>query len=63
VDLGEYPKMKKAVRLLKTSRPAVIGYLHLLWHWALTYAQDDDLSLFSDEEMPFAAAVSHSCAS
>lgn len=43
-ELGRHPKTRKAARLLGVSIPALIGHLHLLWHWSLDFAQDGDLS-------------------
>jgi hypothetical protein len=49
-SLDSHPKTRRAAKLLGVSIPAVIGHLHILWHWALDYAPDGDLSgLTSDE--------------
>ena len=53
--LADHPKTKKAARLMKASVPAVIGHLHLLWWWAMDYAQDGDLSAFSSEDIATAS--------
>ena len=45
-ELARHPKTKRLARLLDTSSPAVIGHLHLLWYWAIDYAEDGDLSRF-----------------
>lgn len=37
-QLANHPKLKRFARLLKVSKQAAIGYLHLLWWWALDYA-------------------------
>ena len=49
--LGNHPKTRKAARLLNTTVPAVVGHLHLLWWWALDYAQDGDISGFADADL------------
>lgn len=51
-ELGTHPKTRKAARMLGVSVPAMIGHLHLLWHWALTHAQDGELTGW---EMDFVA--------
>lgn len=33
------------------SVPAAVGYLHFLWWWALDFAQDGDLSNYTDEDI------------
>lgn len=37
-QLANHPKLKRLARLLGVSKQAAIGYLHLLWWWALSYA-------------------------
>ena len=37
-QLANHPKLKRLARLLGVSKQAAIGYLHLLWWWALDYA-------------------------
>ena len=37
-QLENHPKLKRFARLLGVSKQAAIGYLHLLWWWALDYA-------------------------
>lgn len=49
--LAEHPKTKRLARLLRVSRPAAIGHLHLLWWWAIKYAQDGDLTQFDAAEI------------
>lgn len=43
-NLKDHPKTRRAARLLGVSVPTIIGHLHLLWHWCLSYAEDGDLS-------------------
>src|SRR5206468_3197744 len=38
-------------RMLKVSLPAAIGHLHLLWWWALDYAEDGWLGRFTAEDI------------
>jgi hypothetical protein len=44
-----HPKTKRLRRLLDISLPTVVGHLHMLWWWALDFAEDGDLSEFDDE--------------
>jgi hypothetical protein len=37
--------------LLGITVPQAIGHLHMLWWWALDYAQDGDLSRYTDEDV------------
>lgn len=37
------------------SRPAVVGHLHLLWHWVLEYRPEGDVSGLSAAELAEAA--------
>jgi hypothetical protein len=53
--LGRHPKTRKAARLLSVSIPTIIGHLHLLWHWALDFAQSGDLSPYDEKEVADAA--------
>ena len=43
-ELARHPKTRKLARLLSISLPDALGRLHLLWWWALDYAEDGDLS-------------------
>jgi hypothetical protein len=45
-ELAQHPKTRKLARLLGVSIPTALGHLHLLWHFALKYAQDGDLTRF-----------------
>lgn len=49
--LAEHPKRKRLSRLLGTSKAATIGHLHLVWWWAMDYAQDGDLSRYTDDDL------------
>jgi hypothetical protein len=50
-ELAQHPKTRKLARRLGVSIPTAIGHLHLLWHFALKYAADGDLSRFEWEEI------------
>lgn len=50
-ELAQHPKTRKLARLLGVSIPTVIGHLHLLWHFALKYAPDGDLTPFDDVDL------------
>jgi hypothetical protein len=43
-SLGHHPKTLRLAHELRCSVPCAIGYLHLLWWWALDYAQDGVVS-------------------
>lgn len=43
--------MVRAAMELEISEPRMIGHLHLLWWWALAYADDGDLSGFTVKEI------------
>ncbi len=43
-EIGTHPKTKKAARLAGVSVPTMVGHLHLIWHWALDFAQEGDVS-------------------
>ena len=45
-ELARHPKTKALARLLGVSLPCTIGYLHLLWWWAVDYAKDGSLARF-----------------
>ena len=45
-ELARHPKTKRFSRLAEISLPTAIGHLHLLWWWAIDYAQDGDLSKY-----------------
>lgn len=54
-ELGRHPKTKRLSRALGISVPATIGHLHLLWWWALDYAQDGCLGSYYADEIADAA--------
>jgi DnaD/phage-associated family protein len=49
--LARHPKTRKLARLLGEGIPSAIGRLHLLWWWAMNYAQDGDLTRYEDEDI------------
>lgn len=50
-ELAQHPKTKRLSRALGLSIPAVLGHLHLLWWWALKFAQDGDLGRYRPEDI------------
>ena len=55
VGLRNHPKTKRAMRLLGVRVSELMGCLHCLWWWALTYAPDGDLEDFDVEDLADAA--------
>ncbi len=49
--LGDHPKTKRAARLLGVSKPTMVGHLHYLWWWAVSYAEDGSLAGYSPEDV------------
>lgn len=54
-SLGEHPKTKKLCRILGISKAQAIGHLHMLWWWALDYAQDGSLARYDDLDIAIGA--------
>lgn len=54
-QLARHPKVLHLASLLGISKPAAIGHLHLLWWWALDFAQNGDLSKWDDVTISDAA--------
>ena len=50
-ELGRHPKIKRLANATGLTKAAAIGYLHLLWWWALDYAQDGVITHYSAEEI------------
>lgn len=50
-EIAQHPKTRRLARYLGVSIPDAIGRLHLLWWWAMNYAEDGDLSGFDPEEL------------
>lgn len=51
----DHPKIIRAARALGISKVTMIGHTHLLWYWALDYAQDGELSAFDAADIAEAA--------
>lgn len=43
-ELGDHPKTKRLARILDVSVVQVVGHLHFLWWWALSYADNGILT-------------------
>jgi len=52
--LGSHPKLRLLAKELDISIPETIGHLHLMWWWAVDYAEDGDVTRYKDF-IPFAA--------
>lgn len=52
--LARHPKTLRLTKALGISVPCAVGHLHMLWWWALEYAQDGDLSGFDADEIALA---------
>lgn len=50
-ELARHPKTRKLARALDISIAAAIGHLHLLWWWALDYAQDGSLARYDASDI------------
>ena len=53
--LRDHPKLKKLARGLEISIPTALGHLHMLWWWAMDYAQDGNLTPFDALDIADAA--------
>ena len=51
----DHPKIIRAARALGISKVTMLGHLHLLWYWALDYAQDGSLADFELADIADAA--------
>lgn len=49
--LRDHPKTRRLARLLGCTVPAAVGHLHYLWWWCLDYAQDGDLSRWTNGDV------------
>ena len=56
IGLRDHPKTARLRRRLGVSLPSVIGYLVLLWAWAIRYAPNGDLSRYDADVIADAAA-------
>jgi hypothetical protein len=54
-ELGRHPKVRRLARVLDVPLPQAIGHLHLLWWWALDFADDGQLGRFDGTDIADAA--------
>lgn len=54
-SLRYHPKVARLSRKLSIPIPAAMGHLHCLWHWALEFASDGDITKFDIDEIAAAA--------
>jgi hypothetical protein len=50
-EVAHHPKTRKLAKRLDCSLAAAIGHLHALWWWAVSFADDGDLSRHTDEDI------------
>jgi len=50
-SLPGHPKTRRCARKLGVSIPTMVGLLHMLWYWAMDYAQDGDLTKFEHDDI------------
>jgi hypothetical protein len=50
-DISTHPKTRKAARRLGISVPALVGHLHLLWHWCVKHAVDGNITQIDQEDL------------
>lgn len=53
-EIVGHPKTRRLAKALRITERDAVGLLHMLWHWALKYAPDGDLSRFDDEDIALA---------
>lgn len=54
-EVGTHPKTRKLARLLDVPIPQAVGHMHMIWHWALSFAQDGSLSKFDADDIAVGA--------
>lgn len=54
-SLAWHPKVHRLMAFLECSKPQVLGHLHMLWWWAMEYADDGCLNRFSNLDLAAAA--------
>lgn len=54
-EVAHHPKTRKLARRLEISIPTAVGHLHCLWHWALSFAEDGNLSKHDAEDVAIGA--------
>jgi hypothetical protein len=55
ISLGRHPKTRRLARTLGIGIPAAVGHLHLLWYWAMEYAETGDLAPYENADIAEAA--------
>lgn len=50
-EIQRNPKFGRAARALGITKAALIGHLHMLWWWAVDYAQDGVISAYDNEDI------------
>jgi hypothetical protein len=58
-ELRDHPKTAALRRRLGIGLPQAVGHLHLLWWWALAYADDGDLAGYEADVLADAAGWEH----
>jgi len=54
-NLIDHPKTRRAAKILDIDVILMLGHLHVLWHWAISYAEDGDLTDFTSDEVAYGA--------
>lgn len=54
-EVSHHPKTRKLARRLDVGLAASVGHLHCLWHWALSFAPDGDLTKHDDDDVAIGA--------
>jgi hypothetical protein len=54
-EIGRHPKTRYAARLAGINVAQTVGHLHLIWHWALDFADDGDISGYGKWQIEDAA--------
>ena len=54
-EVSTHPKTRKLARLLEIPIPQAVGHLHILWHWALSFADDGWMSEFDPDDIAVGA--------
>lgn len=54
-ELKDHPKTLKLAALLNLNRAQVVGHLHLLWWWAMSYAEDGNVQRYDVTDLAIAA--------
>jgi hypothetical protein len=50
-ELARHPKMRRFARVAGISIPTAIGHMHLLWWWAMDYAQNGDITRYTSDDI------------